>query len=369
MKPVRSALLMALLLGCGHSEPFASPATGSDVPFGDSSPYQLTFNPGDDEHPAVSNPGELSYQFQRGTPDRDFCAAILPTSGGSRTVELCAHGDDDPTRSDLFANLVRLGDGNLVWTHHWGATGNQSPQSGGLYLGGKIPTDSAIRVLQLLARPAGASARWDQLVDPIRTGPAELTVLAVQWIIGPLVQYGPDDTLTQGVEIVRIDLATNPATVTPITPAPEAFGWARDPMDGAIYFGRQSWVVTATGRYRTFRDTVFAATIEGGQPVWSWSAGNEYDIGRLDGFTAVNGRLFIARQSTSFVPGPTGPVAHTISLIAEVVGGIEQNPISVIDNGPSIYWGQLAATSDGQALIAELVSPEGKDLYRLDLTP
>ncbi|MEO8478882.1 MAG: hypothetical protein ABI542_04555, partial [Gemmatimonadota bacterium] len=128
-------LALAAVGACSHSDSFPTIPARPAGPFGSESPTRLTFNLGDDGFPAIASPGLLSYRYRRGTPDRDFCAGVMPAGGGPRIAEVCAWEADDASRSDQFGAAVLLGDGRFLWTRHESGTGNQAAQEGGLFLG------------------------------------------------------------------------------------------------------------------------------------------------------------------------------------------------------------------------------------------
>jgi len=368
-----TALLGVLLAGaCGHSESFLTSPDRPDGPFRTELPIRLTYNPADDDFPTVSSPGRLSYRFRRGTPDRDFCAGVISAGGGPRVAEVCAWESDDASRSDLFGAAVLLDDGRFLWTRHESGTGNASPQEGGLYIGPASSVRTAVRILPLLVQPAGATARWDLLVDPVQTGPNEITALAAQWYIGPTIKFGPIDTIIRGVEIARISLSTIPAIITVLAPAPEATAWARDASTTALYYTRPTYIPPSEDSvYRPIADTVFHVTAGGGTPVWGRPEIPGQVSGRLDGMTAGGGRLFVSYRWTRRLPltPPDPPGFETTSRIAEITGGIERQPQETRSSRLSDRWGRLTITQDGTALIAESVLSTGRDLYRIGVTP
>lgn len=348
---------------CSHSESFV---TGSDQPggpFGNESPTRLTYNPGDDDFPAIASPGLLSYRFRRGTPDRDFCAGVMPATGGARVAEVCAWEADDAHRSDMFGAAVLLDDGRFLWTRHEGGTGNQAAQEGGLFVGSASAPRTAVRLLALLGRPVGASARWDLLVDPVQTGPNEITALAAQWYISPIVENGPVDTVILGVEIARIDFATSPAVIDVIAPAPDALAWGRDAASGAIYYERPTYTTSGSSLYVPVADTVFRVTSGGGQPFWGRPDIPGQPGGRVDGLAVGGGRVFVSYRS-----GETLQTGQVTSQVSEITGGTERAPVHT-RRGAAGRWGRLAMSADGAALIAESIQPSGRDLYRIEVAP
>lgn len=360
--------VLLLLMACSHSAPVPTGPGEPGGPFSPAQPTPLTLSSFDDIHPATSGAGYISYQFRRGTPDRDLCAGILPDRGGQRVAEVCAWELDDLSRSDLFGAAVLLGEDRLAFTRHEGGLGSPAPSDGGLYVGSARFPRTATRVLTLLDRPAGASARWDLLVDPRQTGPDEITALASQWVIGPTVAFGPPDTVLVGVEIAQINLATTPASITVIAPAPGAVAWALDPVDGAYYFLRPTYAPPADSLFKPIADTIFLASGTTTVPIYGRPTVPNTIGGRLDGFAIHGGRLFVARRWFEF---PTvGPrILQTASQVAEVVDGVDRLPFGSRLGPNGDRWERLAITADGSGLIAESILGNARDLVRFEVDP
>ena len=96
--PARPRLLpLLLLLGCGDSEPFTNPDTGTDKPFDPGPPVRITANRGGDFEPAwladgsgtlysVSDPGREDRDVPGHDPGREQPAvgALVRRAGGVR---------------------------------------------------------------------------------------------------------------------------------------------------------------------------------------------------------------------------------------------------------------------------------------------
>ncbi|MEO8479376.1 MAG: hypothetical protein ABI542_07040, partial [Gemmatimonadota bacterium] len=246
-------------------------------------------------------------------------------------------------------------------------------QEGGLFLGTATSPRTAVRILALLGRPAGASARWDLLVDPVQTGPNEITALAAQWYISPTkLPHGPVDTVILGVEIARIDVSTMPASITVLAPAPDAIAWSRDAASGDLYYTRPTYMVPSEDSlYQPIADTVFRATSGGGTPVWGRPEMPGQVSGRVEGLAVAGGRVFVSYRWAEFVSTPGGPPPRlqTTSRIAEITAGVEATARMTQIGFTADRWGRLAITGDGTALIAESILPAGRDLYRIGVTP
>jgi hypothetical protein len=219
-----------------------------------------------------------------------------------------------------------------------------------------------MEVLTLLARPAGASDVWTYLLDPIATGDNELTVLAARAFIGQRVAFGPVDTVYQGVEFARIDLATTPATVTSIAPAPDAVSWQLDENTGRIYYHRRYYSAPpGSGGSIVVADTVFRIPAGGGQAEAVWGRSPVTFPGILaqgmGGFGVGGGRLFVSVWDQRQPPasGNVIPPPETQTRILEIVDGEAITLRSELSNSQTI-WTQLSVSRDGRYLVAARVT-------------
>jgi hypothetical protein len=262
----------------------------------------------------------------------------------------------------------------MVFTWHSSATGNQSPQDGGLYIGTTGREREATRILDLLARPAGASDNWTYLIDPVLIGENELLTLASSAFFGQTVAFGPVDTVYQGVEIARIDLSTTPASVTSVVQAHDAVGWTLDQDAGLLYFHRRYYSAPpGSGPSGIVADTVFQVPLVGGTPVAIYGrpplAPGLIEAG-MSGFAVLNGRLFVSLFTVRPVPPPPElpvPPPETESFIVEVRNGQAVNFSYPLSSRTGNRWGRLTASADGEHLIAESRIAGSKDLQLLEV--
>lgn len=370
------ALLTALALAaCSHSDPFPTDPSLEDKPLNGIEPIRLTYSSEDDGFPAVSLDADwLSYRFERGRPDRDFCAGAIPAAGGQRVAEICAWESNDLTRSDDFRSLVLLGGDRWAFTWHASGTGNQAPGEGGLYVGPRNRPQEATKVLDLLAIPPGASGSWWYLIDPVLSGDNELLTLAAGAFIGQTIAFGPVDTVYQGVEIARIDLSTNPASVTSVVAAPNAVAWMLDRDAGLIYFQRRYYSAPpGSGPTAIVADTVFRVPVAGGVPTAIFGA-PPLDPGLIasgmNGFTVLEGRLLVSLYTTRPVPpspGTPNPPPETESAILEVHADGSQARMYELSSRTGDRWGRLAVRAGTTQIIAEARIGNSKDLYLLEV--
>lgn len=367
---ILASCILLFLLGCDHS-----PSMGSipDRPVGTFAPgpySRLTFNSGDDIFPAISSPGLLSYQFRRGTLDTDLCAGILPTEGGERRAQVCAWEPDDDRYADSFGAAVLLDQNRLLWTRHRSRVGVWTAQEAGLYLGSADDPRSAKQILQLLVHPLNGTARWDALVDPVQTGPNEITALAAQWYVGRHTRLGVVDTVILGVEIVKIDVSTTPATISRIGPAPDAIGWAVDPTAKEYYYLRPSYAPpTEESVYRVIADSVFRVGPLGGTAIWGRRQSPTETAGGTEGIAVGGGRVLVSvwQSEPVPVPPPGVPPIHTTTRILALFNATDPIPIAERISTDGTHWGRLASDSAGRVLIVESIEGLKRDLYRVEV--
>jgi hypothetical protein len=370
-----AAVAALLAAACGHSTPCCDALTGSAGPFDTANPTRLTFASGANIWPAFSWDGaSLAYQFDRGTADRDRCAGLLPSAGGQRIGRVCAWELTEAGQTDIFTALTPMAGNAVAFVRYTSALGATAPQTGGLYVGQLDAARDARLVLPLLAMPAGASARYDFLLRPVRTGPDQLLALAGQTIIGPRVLGGPIDTVYIGIEVVRLDLGEGNAVVTPIADADGAADWAYDESVGTIYFHRPTYApATPVSQFQVVADTVFRVSVTGGTPTAFWGQPEEEVLGLfagpvVQGLAAAEGRVWVSHWFSRIPPGGPGS-PETRSVISEIHGdGATTELGSTVQLGSSgTRWARIAADPSGTRLAAELLLGPTRDLYLIDL--
>ncbi len=383
-----TGIAVLLLLGaCDHSDPFLTGARTGDGAFDAVVPIRLTYSTADDGWPTISPDGAwLSYRYARGTADRDFCAGILPANGGQRLASLCAWEQDDRNRSDDFRSVVLLDDHTVAYTRSTSGTGSASPTAAALYVADLDAPRDARAVLSLLARPAGGGGLYRYLLDPVREDSHTLLALAADAVFGPRVQFGPVDTTYLGIEIVRIDVSTTPATVTPVAPATAAVAWALDRSTGRLYYQVPTYSAPpGSGAFRVVADTIWRVPLAGGNREVAWGrpelALTDTTIlaEGMGGFAVAMGRLFATpwdRRQPGTPPGQPVPPPETRSRLVEITAAGEVTLDTRISIAPSL-WTRLSASPDGRSLVAgsvvgstlsgTLMLGGQLDLYRIPL--
>ena len=252
-----AALILAL--ACGHGEPFTSPPTGTDQPFGTGSPVRLTYNPLLDSEIAWSADGSaLLYTATRADePNLSRCIEMLPPTGGRSLRSLC------PGRS-IFDSTVALesgaesDSGRIAYLRS-----ARSPLNSGWVnrVLVSVSPDGAIREVAAtpLADPVQPYAGLSQLrwLDESR-----LVYLAEDYQVVFCLGCVPYDRATP-LFIVTVDLTTEPATFTKV---PGTTG-----ATGVAVLGPDSILFTMRGDARVYRQVLSTGAVT---PVWDFGAGH-----------------------------------------------------------------------------------------------
>jgi hypothetical protein len=244
-------VLLLPLLGCGHTEPFATPPTGSDQPFEAGPPARLTFNLGPDRGAAwlPDGSGILYSSQQLGRQDNDVCLALIPPGGGSQRQLTC----------DL----------TLEGAHTVDATESPAPAAGGglAYVGlssniGAIPPVTTDIYFASVADPTNRTV-LQGLPYTIPGGPLHSGASRLRWLSPTRLLYLGErvdivrhcdrcftwDTITTGLNAVSLDVG-QPGVAPQVVPGTEnASGLSVGADEDEIYF-------TLNGDARVYRQTL-----------------------------------------------------------------------------------------------------------------
>jgi hypothetical protein len=133
-------LALAMVSGCGHSEPFTTPPTGSDQPFDATPPVRLTFNRGADRGAAWLPDGSaILYSTQpAGRRDHDVCLAVLPPTGGRQRSLTCDAFSRVGELTDAIESAAPTADGRLGFVAATSSVDAPSPNLETLALGSVV---------------------------------------------------------------------------------------------------------------------------------------------------------------------------------------------------------------------------------------
>jgi hypothetical protein len=130
-------LALVVVAGCGHTEPFSTPATGSDQPFDATPPVRLTYNRAADRGAAWLPDGSaILYSTQPAARrDRDVCLAMLPPTGGRQRALTCDAFSSPGVLTDAIESAAPAPDGRLAFSAATGSVGAALPNVQALALG------------------------------------------------------------------------------------------------------------------------------------------------------------------------------------------------------------------------------------------
>ncbi len=141
---MRRALLLGAVLvaACDHGHAMRVPTFGSVDPRGSGSPTPLTLSGGSDHWPAwLADGSAIVYSAERlDRPDRDWCLAFLPPSGGRITRTICENTLAGVDSTDTYQSAAPANDGRVLFARSSGRRGDaaateQQARSRGLMVG------------------------------------------------------------------------------------------------------------------------------------------------------------------------------------------------------------------------------------------
>jgi hypothetical protein len=384
----RTIGLVLLVGACGHTEPFVTADQEIEGPFNAGAPLRLTYSPLTDVSIGISADGQwLTYQYERGTPDRDRCAALLPSGGGQRQAELCTMTTGEDGQTDGLANAMLRGDGMVFFTRHSGFIGNLTSDSGGLYATRADTTMPHIKLMDLLAQPSGATRVWASIMNPVWVAENELLVMAVRHHLvninacippGCIEVRNPPrdgdrttfrDTIPLGVEFARLHLDGSTVAVTSLAGVDDAIAWSHDASTDLLHY-----VVQRTNDpdlyHESVADTVMAMPVAGGSPTPRYGTpqpGTNHLLERVHGVASGHGRVFISRSWRTPGNAPLPVVPRGTPLESDIVELMPDGSLRVIAPAATWHWNKLLLSPDGKYLYAEGLERGGGTLSRITL--
>jgi WD40 repeat protein len=257
--PLRRLLAGVLLAGagaCEHSVPFTPTGSAPTEPFAPGSVSRLTLNPSWDGFPRWLPDGSgIVYAFQRSDrPEPDRCFGILPAPprGGARTGTICATTAASLDSTDGYALPVIRGD-RIAYVRTHSRIGAIAPDAGALVL---APWSDLTNARQLRPLPYTANGRNYGTIDHLRWLDETSLVYVGELVAYPRACSGcPPDTLTTGLDIVRLIFNDQAVTLLPVPSTDFASGVAVQEGDpNTIYY-------TLGGDSRVYRRTLSSGAV------------------------------------------------------------------------------------------------------------
>ncbi|MGH7752260.1 MAG: hypothetical protein ACREN5_05550 [Gemmatimonadales bacterium] len=261
--PLRRMLAGVLLAGagagaaaCDHSVPFPPGNYAPTEPFASGALIQLTFNPSWDGFPRWLPDGSgIVYAFQRvDRPEPDRCFGILaaPPRGGARVGSICATTAASLDSTDGYALPAIRGD-RIAYVRTHSRIGAIAPDAGALVL---APWSDLTQARALRPLPYTADGRNYGTIDHLRWLDQSSLIY-----VGEVVAYPRPcssclpDTLTSGLDIVRLLFNDQSVTLLPVPNTDFASGLAvREGNGDTIYY-------TIGGDSRVYRRTLSSGDV------------------------------------------------------------------------------------------------------------
>jgi len=128
-RPIVSLALSICATGCDHTAPFAVHDQEPVGPWTAAPPIRLTFNGGDDRHPAVHDDIIVFSRLEAGRSDFDRCLAFLPIGVGTLSRVSCAGSVTPDSLVDAIVDPALSSDGRVAYVRDQGVPFRKGPST------------------------------------------------------------------------------------------------------------------------------------------------------------------------------------------------------------------------------------------------
>jgi len=252
VKPLR-CILLVVLAGCGHAEPFTTDAPGDGGPRDATAPVRLTYNIGQDGWAAWSADGTTLYYSAQDTftVDKDRCIVRMPGGGGTRSPLACPADPGGNDTTEILDQPAPRG-GRLVYASSTLGVDEHSPFRIALWLARDSSFAPATRLFDFpYTAPSGRSHDAPLFLQWLRDD--------VLLFIGAENGCCRKDTMRFGEQVVLLDVG-GAAPVRSFVPGTTRASAVQAAADGAtIYYtiagdSRVFAQVLTTGQVDTLHD-------------------------------------------------------------------------------------------------------------------
>ena len=333
-------LLLLPLLGCGHTEPFGTPPTGTDQPFDATPPVRLTFNRGPDRTAAwlLDGSGLLYSSQQLGRADDDVCLALLPPGGGRQRQLTCDLSVDGASTADAVESPAPTPEGRLAYVGLSSLIGAVAPVTSAIYFGSLSDPTNRTVLRELPYAIAGGA---------LHSGASRLRWLTPTRLLylGERVDFvetckvcGTWDTVATGLNAVSLDVSQPGGTPQVIPGTDNASGLSVGAHEDEIYF-------TLNADTRVYRQTLSTGTVSVAYDFGARGTARDVHVVGNRMAAVVGGRVAYGIDPLF---GPTqwdsGGVLHVVDLAAATDMALE---------GPGLFRRPQISPS-GSAVVVEV---------------
>jgi hypothetical protein len=128
-RPIVTLALSISLASCDHTAPFTVDAREPAGPWNAAPPIRLTFNVGDDRHPAVHDDLIVFSRLEAGRADFDRCLAFLPIGVGTLSRVSCVGKMTPDTLVDAVVDPALSPDGRVAYVRDQGVPFRNGPST------------------------------------------------------------------------------------------------------------------------------------------------------------------------------------------------------------------------------------------------
>jgi hypothetical protein len=340
--PRRLPALFVLLplLGCGHTEPFDTPPTGTEQPFDVGPPARLTLNGGPDRGAAWLPDGSgIVYSAQQlGRRDNDVCLAVIPPGGGRQRQLTCNLTPTGGDSADAIESPAPAPDGRLAFVGVGSRIGAITPGSAAISLGSVIsPT---------------VRTRLQALPYSIPGGPVHRTASQLHWLTSNRLLYLGEradyhlrcaicvewDTVITGLDAVSLDVGQPGSTPQRIPGTESASGVSVGANEDEIYYTRNA-------DPRVYRQTLSTGAVSLAYDFGSAGSARDVHVVGSRMAVVVGGRVAYGLDpSFGLTQWDSGGTLHVVDL---------QSGSDVTLEGPGLFRRPRISPS-GSAIVAEV---------------
>lgn len=242
-------ILLLVVVGCAHSEPFGDPVRGGGGPRAGGPPVRLTYNIGQDGTAAWAEDGAFIYYSAQDSfaSDKDRCIVRMAAGGGSRVPLACPEPLTANGLTEIFDQPAPRA-GRLAYASSELGVDEHAPYRHAIWLMPDAPFAAPTLALAFpYFTPSGAS--HDAPID-------------LQWLTsGTLVFIGAEngccrkDTMRFGEQIVLLDLS-GPTPVRSFVPSTTRASAVQAAADGsALHY-------TIAGDSRVYRRVIATGIVD-----------------------------------------------------------------------------------------------------------
>jgi hypothetical protein len=326
------------LVGCGHTDPFSTPATGSERPFDTSPPVRLTFNQGPDRGAAWLPDGSALFYSgqQQDRRDHDVCLALLPSTGGHQLQLTCDLPPDGATRTDALESAAPATDGRLAFVASSSTIGATSPTGEALVLSPTRAPDGR-RVVRAIPYTVPNGRQHNGISQLAWLGQHRVLYLGEAVLLSRDCDRCPLDTLRSGLDVTVLGIDVAGAVPEPVPGTDFASGVSPGTGEDDVYY-------TLGGDSRVYHRTLSTGAVSVVHDFSDEGIARDVNVVGSRMAVVVGGRVAFGLDSLR------GPIQWDSGGIVHVVDMADSSDVALA--GPALFRRPRISPS-GSSIVAE----------------